>query len=133
MTCEETQSSISLFVDGALPAADEPDMFNHIGNCPECRTFMKDALYVRTTVAGSIGLTAPASLKERILRATVRPPAARWGIPSIRIAMPLSGALSLSVIVIIFTLLFSPIFLDDNSSAPSAAAVRSAANRTLSE
>lgn len=46
MSCEVTQRSLRLLLDGEDTAADD-DAFAHLGACRECRAFMADALRAR--------------------------------------------------------------------------------------
>jgi predicted anti-sigma-YlaC factor YlaD len=67
MNCEQYQEQISQFMDGELLPAPETELFVHLGSCEQCRTFLKDALALRNTLALTRQTDVPASLDRRIL------------------------------------------------------------------
>jgi predicted anti-sigma-YlaC factor YlaD len=67
MNCEYYQEYISQFIDGELPPTTEVELFKHLGICEQCRTFLKDALLLRNTLALTRQVTVPSSLDQRIL------------------------------------------------------------------
>jgi anti-sigma factor RsiW len=67
MNCEQYQEQISQFIDGELPSTTETELFVHLGLCEQCRTFLKNALSLRNTLARTRQITVPASLDQRIL------------------------------------------------------------------
>ena len=77
MNCEQYQEHISQFIDGELPSNAETELFLHLGVCEQCRTFLKNALSLRDTLAHTQQITVPVSLDQRILAqnslATERP------------------------------------------------------------
>ena len=48
--CEEFQEMVSAYVDGELADAETSKLFFHLGECKECRTFMKSVLQLRTAL-----------------------------------------------------------------------------------
>jgi len=66
MNCEQYQEHISQYIDEELPSATEAELFVHLGICEQCRTFLKNALSLRNTLAHTRQITVPASLDQRI-------------------------------------------------------------------
>jgi anti-sigma factor RsiW len=67
MNCEEYQEHISQFIDGELDIVNETELFKHIGTCEQCRTFLKEALNLRSELSSSRISAVPESLDRRIL------------------------------------------------------------------
>jgi anti-sigma factor RsiW len=67
MNCEQVQEHISQFIDGELLPTAEAELFTHLGACEHCRTFLKDALSLRNTLALTRQIAVPASLDRRVL------------------------------------------------------------------
>jgi anti-sigma factor RsiW len=77
MNCENYQENISQFIDGELDSASESNLFQHLGSCEHCRTFLKNILSLRNTLTVSQQMIVPASLDQRVLNQpspTVRQP-----------------------------------------------------------
>jgi predicted anti-sigma-YlaC factor YlaD len=67
MNCEYCQEQISQFVDGELSPKEEADVFSHLGICEQCRTFLKDVISLRNSLAHTKETAVPASLDQRVL------------------------------------------------------------------
>ena len=67
MNCEQYQEQISQFIDGELLPTAETELFAHLGACEQCRTFLKNALSLRNTLALTRQIDVPASLDQRVL------------------------------------------------------------------
>jgi anti-sigma factor RsiW len=67
MNCEQVREQISQFIDGELPSTAEADLFTHLGACEHCRSFLKEVLSLRNTLALTPQITVPASLDRRVL------------------------------------------------------------------
>jgi anti-sigma factor RsiW len=67
MNCEQIQEQISQFIDGELQPAAETELFVHLGACEHCRSFLKDVLSLRNTLALAPHIAVPASLDRRVL------------------------------------------------------------------
>jgi predicted anti-sigma-YlaC factor YlaD len=67
MNCEQCQEQISQFIDGELPPSAENDLFEHLGKCEYCRTFLKSVLSIRNTIALTRQVAVPVSLDRRVL------------------------------------------------------------------
>jgi anti-sigma factor RsiW len=67
MNCEQVQEYISQFIDGELLPTAEAELFIHLGTCEHCRTFLKDVLSLRNTLALAPQSPVPASLDRRVL------------------------------------------------------------------
>lgn len=49
-SCEEYQEMISAYVDDELSKRDVSRMFYHLGECAECKNFMRSLLKVRSAI-----------------------------------------------------------------------------------
>ena len=68
MNSELYQETISQFIDDELDSTGESTLFQHLGSCDHCRTFLKNILSLRNTLAGSREIIIPASLDQKVLR-----------------------------------------------------------------
>lgn len=83
MTCDEFQSRLSAYVDGELPRWKRWKVQNHLHNCPECTTLLRDLeevdLCMEVALAGS---PAPEYLTNAVMhRLPAMPPA--WRRPAV--------------------------------------------------
>ncbi len=67
MNCEQYQEQISQFIDGELLPTAETELFVHLSMCEHCRTFLKNALSLRNTLALTRQIAVPVSLDKRVL------------------------------------------------------------------
>ena len=67
MNCEQYQEHISQFIDGELLPTVETILFAHLGVCEQCRTFLKNTLSLRNTLALTQQIAVPVSLDRRVL------------------------------------------------------------------
>ena len=76
MTCDDRQLSISMYLDDALEAASQEEMFSHLATCAGCREFLRRSLDLRAGFAAMTVPEVPASLDRRVKRlspGTLRP------------------------------------------------------------
>ncbi len=88
MMCREVRRKLDPFLDGALPAAEEAGVREHLGGCPDCTRFCDGERTLRERLRRQLGAErAPAGLAGRISRALegveplrpVREAPRRWG------------------------------------------------------
>lgn len=115
MTHEHYQQCISLYVDNTLSDKKTARLFAHLSRCDECRTFLKATLRLHAHIVEEKVEEVPHSLDRRVLAdvATNAIPAQRraWYAPMwfTRISIPLPAAASILFLIIVGSLLFSPI------------------------
>jgi anti-sigma factor RsiW len=68
MTCDDRQLSISMYLDDALEAASQEEMFSHLATCAGCREFLRRSLDLRAGFAAMAAPEIPASLDRRVKR-----------------------------------------------------------------
>lgn len=115
MNHESYQERISLYIDNALNDKDTAELFAHLSGCDECRKFMKITMSVHAHVADEELEEVPASLDRRVLSSVTRESAeieqSKWYSPVwvTRIVIPLPAAASILFLIIVGSLLFSPL------------------------
>ena len=115
MNHQNYQERTSLYVDNALNDKESAKLFAHLSRCNDCRAFMKLTLRVHTHIAEEELAEVPLSLDRRVLAsvATRSGQAERraWYAPVwfTRISIPLPAAASILFLIIVGSLLFSPI------------------------
>jgi anti-sigma factor RsiW len=115
MNHDQHQKRISLYVDHSLSDAEAAKLFAHLSRCKECRTFLTVTLGVHAHIAEERLEEVPQSLDRRVLAdvaAAARPTEAdAWYAPVwfTRISIPLPAAASILFLIIVGSLLFSPI------------------------
>lgn len=115
MNHEHYQERISLYVDNALNDLESAKLFAHLGRCHDCRDFMKLTSRVQARIAEEVLAEVPLSLDRRVLASvatrSVRAERAAWYAPVwfTRISIPLPAAASILFLIIVGSLLFSPI------------------------
>ncbi|RPI06599.1 MAG: hypothetical protein EHM64_02350 [Ignavibacteriae bacterium] len=67
MNCERYQEFISQFIDGELDNINESDLFRHLGSCELCRTFFKNVISLRSSLAAQSPAVVPVSMDQRVL------------------------------------------------------------------
>ena len=115
MNHDSYQEQVSLYVDGVLGDKASASLFAHLADCEECRSLLKVSMRLREHVAEQELETTPSSLDQRILvslparRRTAKGPA--WYAPVwfTRISVPLPAAASIVFLIIVGSLLFSPL------------------------
>jgi len=111
---------INLHIDNQLGDRGSSELFAHLGTCEACREFMRTTMQVRSHIASRELAEVPLTLDRRIL-ASVRREAGtvrgkkRWFEPVwfTRISIPLPAAASIIFLVIVGSLLFSPLLLHE--------------------
>jgi anti-sigma factor RsiW len=111
---------INLYIDNQLGDRESAELFAHLGTCEACREFMRTMMQVRSHIASQELAEVPLTLDRRVL-ASVRGEAAavrekkRWFEPVwfTRISIPLPAAASIILLVIVGSLLFSPLLLHE--------------------
>jgi hypothetical protein len=115
MTHEHYQQRISLYIDNALNDKESAELFAHLSGCPDCRIFMKLTTRVHAQIAEEELSEVPSSLDRRVLASVAMKSAQAgqrsWYAPMwfTRISIPLPAAASILFLIIVGSLLFSPI------------------------
>ena len=113
------QERISLYVDNALEDKESAKLFAHLSRCDDCREFMRMTLRVQTHIAEEELAEVPVSLDRRVLSdVPMKSTEARrrtWFAPVwfTRISIPLPAAASILFLIIVGSLLFSPILTQE--------------------
>jgi len=109
---------INLYDDNELADKASVELFTHLSTCETCREFMKAAMLVRSHITSQALAEVPTSLDHRVLAGVRREPTPmgekkRWFEPVwfTRISIPLPAAASIIFLVIVGSLLFSPLLL----------------------
>ncbi|MEK6649961.1 MAG: zf-HC2 domain-containing protein [Bacteroidota bacterium] len=119
MTCQEVQERISQFTDDELDPALVGPMFTHLGACPECQNFLRSVLRLRTALSHEPHAAAPDVLEQRVMNrlrrssSEARLPADVW---SIRIAIPLPAAMAMAVLLVVISIVCSPLIFERRTS-----------------
>jgi predicted anti-sigma-YlaC factor YlaD len=66
MNCEQYQENISQFIDGELDIESESNLFRHLGECNECRGFLKETMSLRSELLNMQAATVPELLNRKI-------------------------------------------------------------------
>jgi anti-sigma factor RsiW len=113
------QERISLYVDNALSDKESAKLFAHLSRCDDCRMFMKLTSRVHSHIAEEKLAEVPLSLDRRVFASVAaasdlsdqRP----WYAPMwfTRISIPLPAAASILFLIIVGSLLFSPILAQE--------------------
>ncbi|MCX6132769.1 MAG: zf-HC2 domain-containing protein [Ignavibacteriales bacterium] len=119
MTHIDQQQRVSLYIDDTLNDKESSELFAHLAVCGECRSYMKISLRVRNQIANEELAEVPRSLDRRVLASVARENAAlkrqTWYSPVwlARISIPLPAAVSIVFLLIVGSLLFSPLLTND--------------------
>jgi anti-sigma factor RsiW len=119
MTHTEHQQRISLYIDNALSDKESAELFAHLAGCDECRTFMKISMRVHSHITSEELAEVPSSLDRRVLSSVGRETAevnrSSWNTPIwfTRVSIPLPAAASILFLIIVGSLLFSPVLAED--------------------
>jgi anti-sigma factor RsiW len=118
---------INLYIDNHLGDRESAELFAHLGMCEACREFMRTTMQVRSHIASQELAEVPLTLDHRVLASVRREAAAtrgkkRWFEPVwfTRISIPLPAAASIVFLLIIGSLLFSPMILQGEMPRPAA-------------
>lgn len=115
MTHKHYQQCISLYVDNALNDKETAKLFAHLSRCNECRTFLKMTLHLHAHIVDEKLEEVPSSLDRSVLAdvaaMAVSAQSKAWYAPVwfTRISIPLPAAASILFLIIVGSLLFSPI------------------------
>jgi anti-sigma factor RsiW len=115
MTHEHYQQNISLHIDNELNDKELAELFSHLAGCADCRMFLKATMHVHAAVVTEEPAEVPLSLNRRVLTSvmtkSVRAQRRAWYAPVwfTRISIPLPAAASILFLIIVGSLLFSPI------------------------
>ncbi len=112
------QELISLHVDNELTDKQSAELFVHLGSCDICRKFLRTTLGVRSQIAHEELADVPDTLDRRVLGGEQTQSAKRpmdWLAPIwwTRISIPLPAAASLAFLILVGTLLFSPVIFSE--------------------
>jgi anti-sigma factor RsiW len=119
MNHQNYQEHISLYVDNALNDKDTARLFAHLSRCADCRAFMKLTVGIHAHIAEEELAEVPLSLDRRVLAsvaaASDRLERRPWYEPVwfTRISIPLPAAASILFLIIVGSLLFSPILAQE--------------------
>ena len=119
MTHEHYQQHASLYIDNALNDKDTAKLFAHLSRCEDCRAFMKLTLGVHAHMAEEELAEVPLSLDRRVLTSVAaelnRSERRAWYAPVwfTRISIPLPAAASILFLIIVGSLLLSPILAQE--------------------
>jgi anti-sigma factor RsiW len=120
MTHAEHEQLISLYIDKGFNDKESSELFAHLAECSECRTYLKISMRVRNQIAHEELVDVPRSLDRRVLASVARENAApkrqTWYSPVwfTRISIPLPAAASIVFLLIVGSLLFSPLLLPEH-------------------
>jgi len=119
MTHTHFQELISGHVDNELSDAESAELFAHLASCDACRKFLRTTLSIRSQIANEKLAEVPDSLDSRVLGGSMPTQPAKtpveWLAPIwwTRISIPLPAAASLAFLILVGTLLFSPVIFPD--------------------
>lgn len=124
MTHEHYQQHISLYVDSALSDKETSGLFAHLSRCNECRMFLGTSLRLHAHISEERLEEVPQTLDRRVLTdvaavSTVQKKQ-RWYTPVwfTRISIPLPAAASILFLIIVGSLLLSPILVQPRAEIP---------------
>jgi hypothetical protein len=120
MTHNEYQQNISLYVDNALGDRKSSELFAHLAECTQCRTFMKISMRIHAQIVDEELAEVSRDLDRRVLSFVEGRSAVSnrrtWYSPVwfTRISIPLPAAASLLFLIIVGSLLISPLLTQGN-------------------
>jgi len=121
MSHNDYQEQVSLYIDGVLGDKASANLFAHLAECEECRSLLKVSIRLREHVAEQELETTPSSLDRRILGSISaverEKKSSPWYAPVwfARISVPLPAAASIVFLIIVGSLLFSPLLSQPSS------------------
>lgn len=142
MNHQNHQERISLYIDNALSDKESAKLFAHLSRCDDCRMFMKLTSRVHSHIAEEKLAEVSPSLDRRVLASvatkSVQSGRRPWYEPVwfTRISIPLPAAASILFLIIVGSLLFSPILAQEPQHpteipAPLASKIPSSLQRQL--
>jgi predicted anti-sigma-YlaC factor YlaD len=118
MNHEQFRELVNLYIDGALDDTQSAEIFSHLSTCIDCRNLMRSSLQVRSYYQNMELEETPASLDHRVLaNASMKSKKSirhNILIPLwyTRISLPLPAAASIAILILIGSLLFSPLLFE---------------------
>jgi hypothetical protein len=118
MIHERFQELVNLYIDEGLDDAQSVELFAHLSTCDNCRNIMRSSLRVRTYFQQEELEEVPASLDTRVYKSacikTTTPVRRNLFAPFwyTRILIPLPAAASIALLILIGSLLFSPLLFE---------------------
>lgn len=115
MNHSEYQEQVSLYLDGMLGDKESASLFAHLAGCEECRSLLKISMTVRGHVAEQDLANTSLTLDRRVLGIDLAGGSemkrSAWYAPIwfTRISVPLPAAASIVFLIIVGSLLFSPL------------------------
>ena len=119
MNHEQFQELVNLYLDEGLNDDQSAPLFDHLMTCDQCRNLMRSSLRIRSFYQGKGPEEVPASLDRRVAeRARTRPGTSPRQNPmppfwTTRISVPLPVAASILFLILVGSLLFSPIIFQE--------------------
>jgi predicted anti-sigma-YlaC factor YlaD len=120
MNHEQFQELVSLYLDEGLTDAESAQMFGHLGECGECRNFMRSSMRVRSYYQQQELEEIPLSLDRRVaasagmMQAPSHRPHFLTPIWTTRLSIPVPVAASIIFLILVGTLLFSPLLFQES-------------------
>src|SRR3990172_9359073 len=117
MNHKDYQEQVNMYVDGLLSDNASANLFAHLADCEECRSLLKVSMRVREHLTEQGLANVPSSLDQRVLGSTLAggrtTRRSTWYAPVwfTRISVPLPAAASIVFLIIVGSLLFSPLLL----------------------
>jgi anti-sigma factor RsiW len=112
MKCDDMQYDISAYLDDALDLSSQATMFAHLGECGQCRVFLRRMLDLRAGLAAIPAPEVPPSLDRRVMRLRMKRAGALKGAAerlrtlwSQRLSVPLPSAALIALALITVTVL----------------------------
>jgi len=119
MNHEQFQELVNLYIDGELDDKQSADMFLHLSICDDCRNYMSSSLRIRSYYQQEELEEVPVSLDTRVCEsAGIRPITTTRRNPLsplwyTRILIPLPAAASIAFLILVGSLLFSPLLFEE--------------------
>ncbi|MEK6756840.1 MAG: zf-HC2 domain-containing protein [Bacteroidota bacterium] len=114
MNHEHYQQLASQFIDHELDAPSERELFLHLSSCAECRDFLRASWELQTEILGG----KPKRDVEVERRVSREPKGRVYPLWVTRISIPLPAAASIVFLLIVGSLLFSPLILQEEKPRP---------------
>jgi anti-sigma factor RsiW len=87
--CDEVQELISAYIDGETNGVETSAMFFHLGECPECRAFMRSVLQLQSALREN-GL---------LVRSEMKPATARLWKRTFAVSYPVAAAIAVFMLL----------------------------------
>ena len=111
MSNEHVEQSVSAFIDQELSDTESAEMFAHLSTCEACRMFLKRTLKLRSAISAAPSPAAPGAIGANIssaIRPARRSAQSSYPIWRLNISIPLPAAASIAFLLIVGTLIVSP-------------------------